>query len=268
MGESEVCPKCGWSYAPDDGDATESEPKPKAAPEESEPTEALPTPENAGGAPETISRAGWGEVVAVLAVVVVPNLLATVTSLCGVIVTWPSYWLEALNETVLCGCTIFVTLYLIGRSGETWERFGVTRPRISDFLIGFGMMVVAECGWRVLCVFLPDTGGHQNVIRPARSDTEYAMMVLMYAAVGYSEELVTRAYLITRLTVLLHSPHRAVVASALIFASMHIYQSVPGVLNSLVIGITFGVVFLMIRRVWPLAIGHALYDINVDLLTA
>jgi hypothetical protein len=75
-----------------------------------------------------------GEVGAVLAVGVVPHLFAVMYN-----AVYPSppapYWLDALYRMGMSGCIVFVTLYLIYRSGESWERFGLPRPMLWDLLM-------------------------------------------------------------------------------------------------------------------------------------
>jgi membrane protease YdiL (CAAX protease family) len=92
-------------------------------------------------------------------------------------------------------------------------------------------------------------------------------MVVKFLVAAYAEELVTRAYLITRLTGLLGSPTKAVVLAAATFASYHVYQGVGGLVDLFVFGLAFGVAYLLFGRVWPLVVGHALANVMVDLAT-
>ena len=210
-------------------------------------------------------RAVWAEVGAVLAVSVIPYLLSAL-SVSVYRAPPPPYWLDAVHRTGLDACTIFVTFYLIYRSGEPWARFGVTRPRASDLLIGLGLLVVAEALW-VLCFSrLPsDSASTGDLFPRPQLPSEYLLMVLMYWTAAFAEELVTRAYLITRLEQLLRSRGGAVVLSATLFAAYHASHGAVGVANMMALGVAYGVAFLALRRVWPLAIGHALYNIRLDL---
>ncbi|MBI3721260.1 MAG: CPBP family intramembrane metalloprotease, partial [Fimbriimonas ginsengisoli] len=90
-------------------------------------------------------------------------------------------------------------------------------------------------------------------------------MVLGHGASGFAQELVTRAYLVTRFELLLRSRAAAVLLSAALFAAYHGYQSTAAVATAMAVGVAYGVAFLLVRRVWPLAIGHALYNIRLDL---
>jgi membrane protease YdiL (CAAX protease family) len=265
MGQADVCPQCGWSYRPD----PDAPPDPDLDPDspsapDNEPESALEFPPSPG--PPVLSRrAVWAEVGAVLAVSVIPFLFGALS-----ITVYPApsapYWLDAVNRTGLVGCTIFVTLYLIYRSGEPWRYFGLTRPRLSDLLLGFALLVVAEALW-VFCISRIPTDGaaHADLLPRPRLPGDYLLMVLMYAVVGFAEELVCRAYLITRFEQLLRSRVWAVLLTAALFAAYHAYQGGVGVSYTAAFGVAYGVAFLAMRRIWPLAIGHALYNIRVEL---
>jgi len=275
MGEANACPACGWSYglepnAPPDPDLdtpfaelTLAEDEPLAV----GPGREDPTPLGLGGsaaAPALARRAVLGEVGAVLAVGIVPQLFGVVFSAVHSS-PLPPYWLDALHRMVMNGCTIFVTLYLIYRSGEPWERFGLPRPRLWDLLIGIGMFLVAQALWLFCCSLVRWEGGPTPGYafpRPQQT-ADYALMLLMYGASGFAEELVTRAYLVTRFEHLLRSRAGAVLLSASLFAAYHAYQSVAGVAYTMAFGVAYGVAFLLLRRVWPLAIGHALCNIRL-----
>jgi membrane protease YdiL (CAAX protease family) len=212
-------------------------------------------------------RAVWGEVGAVLAVGVVPYLISTTVFLALPPSPPRPYWLSALELTAVSSCIIFVTLYLIRRSGEPWGRFGLTRPRVWDVFPGLGLFLAAQLLW-LFCLELMPWDGDPPPGDPAprpRGPTDYALMVLQYGAAGFAEELVTRAYLVTRFEQLLRSRGAAVLWSSALFAAYHGYQGMVGVTSALAFGIAYGTAFLLLRRVWPLAIGHALYNIHIDL---
>ena len=176
------------------------------------------------------------------------------------------YWLDSCELTVLSACTIFVVLYLIRRGGEPLARFGVDGPKFSDVPVGIVLLFL----WILLfylriAVFpLADEPTGTRFL-PPRDRADYVLMVIKFTVAAYAEELVTRAYLITRLTGLLGSPAKAVVLAAVAFASYHAYQGVGGLVDLFIFGLAFGVAYLLFGRVWPLAIGHALSNIMVDM---
>jgi Putative prokaryotic signal transducing protein/Type II CAAX prenyl endopeptidase Rce1-like len=264
MGEAVACPSCGWSFTRaatpvSEGTASEAAPVPAGVPP--------PTPGSADPLTGAARRALWLEVGVVLAVGVVPHLVSSAAILATPVGPLP-YWLDTLQLVVLSACTAYVVLYLISRSGEPWDSFGLARPLWWDVPMGLVLVFLAAVVARLAWDLTPDLGGGvaRGYFPRARGAGEYAMMAAKYAANGFAEELVTRAYLITRLRVLLRSPAEAVVAAAVLFASYHVYQGAAGAIHALLFGLAYGGVFLLIRRVWPLALGHALYGVRAELL--
>ncbi|WP_162669482.1 CPBP family intramembrane glutamic endopeptidase [Gemmata massiliana] len=160
-----------------------------------------------------------------------------------------------------------MTLYLMSRSGESWEHFGVAPVRAIDAPFAFVILTASIFIWRLI----PDFGfpekplAHDYFPRP-RNTADHAMMVLKYGFGACAEEIVTRAYLITRLTTLLKSRGEAVFVAAILFASYHVYQGLQGFIDVFVFGVMYGVIFLGIGRVWPLVLAHALYNVRLELM--
>jgi membrane protease YdiL (CAAX protease family) len=98
-----------------------------------------------------------------------------------------------------------------------------------------------------------------------RQAAEYAAMAVREAANGFTEELVTRAYLVTRLEGLLKSSAAAVVLAAVAFASYHAHHRADGMVSCMFQGVAWGAAYLYIRRVWPFAFAHALYNVLIEL---
>ena len=211
----------------------------------------------------TRGEISW-EVAAVLAVGVVPNLVNAVVYL-GFPALRQSYWRDALSSTLMSACNIFLTLYLIHRSGEPWARFGITRPRLVDLLIAPALVVVVRFLWVPLAGTVSNADFPDDLVDVFRTPWDGALNVLRDIVGGFSEELITRAYLITRLEWLLRSRWRAVLLAAAAFSSYHAYQGLSGVVYTLLLGVVFGVAYLVLRRVWPLALAHSLHNIWNDL---
>jgi membrane protease YdiL (CAAX protease family) len=83
----------------------------------------------------------------------------------------------------------------------------------------------------------------------------------MCVAIGISEEVAMRGYLIPRFEQLLGSTWSAVGLSAAIFASYHIYQGAGPALSIFVTGLILGGVFVLTRRLWPVIVAHAITDL-------
>ncbi len=166
------------------------------------------------------------------------------------------------------------TLYLMWRSGERWSSFGITRPMwFADFLLGFALWLVCLVGWSFVGGMLPISflEYHENfasgTVQPVSPRPAFELLLLLVSscANGFAEELVMRAYLIPRFERLLRSTWKSVLLTAALFAVYHVYQGFIGFANALVVGIVFGTAYCWVRRLWPLAIAHAVGNLIVGL---
>lgn len=89
-------------------------------------------------------------------------------------------------------------------------------------------------------------------------------LALSWTTAAFGEEVLFRGFVQTRLQALMGTrPHAGVLAAAmqaLLFALGHAYQGATGMLVSGAIGLTFGLLMLRFRTVWPLVIAHGLID--------
>lgn len=231
---------------------------------EPSPPDGLADPAPTSGAPST--QALVLEVLAVLAVSVLPWLGGAVVVFAQEPARNP-YWVDAFHLTWQNFCVIFVVLYLIHRSGEGWETFGLVRPQFGDVGIALALMLAEALLWYRLASVLPDDSG-TNFGQWTRPQTSFdmALMVGQFLVGAFCEELVLRAYLITRLERLLESRLQAVLLSAVAFASYHIYQGTGGILiYHCCFGLFFGGFYVLVRRLWPFALAHALINILLTL---
>ena len=53
----------------------------------------------------------------------------------------------------------------------------------------------------------------------------------------------------------------ALLLSTALFASYHAYQGPAGALSAATLGLVYGAVFCVSRRLWPIALAHALQDV-------
>ncbi|MGH8860961.1 MAG: CPBP family intramembrane glutamic endopeptidase, partial [Jatrophihabitantaceae bacterium] len=93
-------------------------------------------------------------------------------------------------------------------------------------------------------------------------DVWYRVPYLLMSAFqnGFSEEIVVVAFMLTRLRQAGWTSERALIASALLRGSYHLYQGIGGFLGNLVMGLIFGWWFQRTGRVLPLVIAHFLLD--------
>jgi membrane protease YdiL (CAAX protease family) len=77
---------------------------------------------------------------------------------------------------------------------------------------------------------------------------------------GMLEETLVLGYLLTRLDQLGVRPWKAVLISALLRGSYHLYQGFGGFLGNAAMGLIFAVLFRRWRRITPMVIAHTLID--------
>ena len=177
---------------------------------------------------------------------------------------------HALNFVVTDIGQIALVLFIIWRSGDFLIRFGLKPFRIAPDLFG-GILICAilraayHATWWGLRTFLnhdsyfaiAHSGSSRSYIQPS-GNPEYALLAVMCLFSGFVQELVMRAYLITRLEELLESTPMALLFSTMFFIFFHGYQGTAGVIGVAVFGLILGLVFCLFRRVVPIALAHAL----------
>ncbi len=238
-----------------------------------QPTESTAKPATSPGQPvsETTGHklpprefARW-EVIAVLSIAVFPTLSLNIISYYEPPTNNSPdpipYAISALYSCCVNVCRIVPILYLIWRSGDPWTRFGLVRPRRTDLLLGVVALVLNVS----LKHFLPLW--HLAGRSPSRSlphqEADYVLMILRYGVGAFTEELIFRSYLITRLTRLLRSRGAALACSAILFGLVH--RDPAAMYSAALGGIVYGIMYLWVGRIWPVAIGHFLYNAAIDL---
>lgn len=277
LGEDESADEVESADDPDDADFQEAE---RAA-------EGVPSPrrdleELAAAGTETVTppprpsnlsdRVAWVELGVVFILLVLPSLVWSV----GEDLFGGTFWktLPASMDSEIWSIvrdvgSIAILLYLFHRSGEGLAHFGLTHVRwfgdclISILLLALSMLVVIGVS-RLYPFNVSDSPPRATPSFPATAAESVVWLVSTFVS-AFSQEFLYRAYLLTRLKWLLRSPVWALIVSAALFGSIHLYQGGPGVLRTTVLGLTHGALFLAIRRVWPFAVEHAVYNLLVQL---
>jgi membrane protease YdiL (CAAX protease family) len=181
---------------------------------------------------------------------------------------------QALGETAYYSSLLMVLVpkalflfYMMARS-DGLPAFGVSRIRPADLPKAFAVSVGA-----FLIVILPSLAaqalGVENPIlaeaeRPAGPAFPLAALAISSAmAIGYSEELFFRSYLIRRLGQAGLPPLAAAIASSLAFGSAHGIQGVLGLVLATALGGFFAWLWLRDGNIHEIALGHAIYDTAV-----
>jgi membrane protease YdiL (CAAX protease family) len=177
------------------------------------------------------------------------------------------------------GFAAAVVLAAIRLSREPWSTFGIVKPASLDIITGglvtvigvFGTSMGVDLFYDFLLSFYDKRYVHQllvaHVSRFHVDDwTGFVSLLTLAIAVGFSEELVARGYLIQRLERLLHSTGAAVVASSLLFSLFHWNRGIFSMSSALIMGMIFGIAFAWTRRLWPVVFAHAVVDLHVFLV--
>ena len=221
-------------------------------------------PKYAGVAARTNAQL-WLEVSAVLCLAYVPWLWRTIGSI-GV--TRP-----ATDRTVYGLIYLFIDalqvslplLAIIALSGDRWSLFGIVRPKWgTDVIIGcviwFGCYI---CRWYVISLLPaavlkmphpPRVAHHLG----AQGILPCALMFVICVVNSSAQELVFRGYLIPRFERLLRSTWLAVLVTAVLFGSFHLYQGVAATILITAGAVVYGAAFCVLRRLWPLCVAHTL----------
>jgi membrane protease YdiL (CAAX protease family) len=88
----------------------------------------------------------------------------------------------------------------------------------------------------------------------------YPYLLLSAFQNGFSEEIVVVAFMLTRLREAGWTWQRAIISSAVLRGSYHLYQGFGGFAGNFVMGLIFANWFRRTRRVLPLVIAHFLLD--------
>jgi membrane protease YdiL (CAAX protease family) len=180
---------------------------------------------------------------------------------------------QSLYDIVRESGRIVLVLYLIFYSADPPSRFGIKRFRIfPDFFGGIAVYLLVKLislsFWAVIG-FLEQhdliTLSHNryNPFFPPAGPGAYGILALSCLAVAFAEELIFRAYLITRFEKLFDSTGLALLFSTVIFGGINIYKGMHGFLSATLMGLIYGCFFCLFRRLWPLVLSHAIWNFMV-----
>jgi membrane protease YdiL (CAAX protease family) len=207
----------------------------------------------------------------VLLLGVVPHLFDAIASLYMDPVKRDYFIYDSLSRVVRSAGIIALIIFIISRSGESLGKFGLKPLRVlKDSALGFGIYLSARAShyfiWYSTVGALGRSAAysllHSNPSQFATPTGHYSISLAAAAALanGLAEEIVCRAYLITRFEQLFGSTLKALVISTLLFSSYHIYQGLGGFISVTMAGLVYGGFFCWTRRLWPVASGHAIQD--------
>jgi membrane protease YdiL (CAAX protease family) len=176
-------------------------------------------------------------------------------------------WLDlALQLTSIAAGLVPVLLaaHLLTRSGESLRTLGLDagQPR-KDLLRG--MLLAAVVGGTGLAFYLAAHASGANLVVVAEDLPavwwRIPVLVLSAAQNAILEEVLVAGYLLHRLRQLGWSDNRALLVSALLRGSYHLYQGFGGFAGNVAMGLVFGRLYQRWGRVTPLVVAHTLIDV-------
>ena len=163
-----------------------------------------------------------------------------------------------------------LVLYLVDLRGERGVVFGtplgITKQMVLAVAITAGLYALAGAVASVADLVPWIT---RPTIVPWRVPTEFRQRLSFVAAmlaIGVTEEVLFRAYLMRRLQQLGLQSWRAVAVSALLFAAGHLYQGPTAFAFAALAGVALGLVWLRAPSIGAFAAGHAMYNTVVVLM--
>lgn len=191
------------------------------------------------------------------------NSVATVVS--GQATSYP--WLDVLDDLadILHGTAPpLLALVLLARTpGGAGFGVGFDARRLRATLTqGIGFFALIGLPGLGLVYLAHRLGANASLQVVSFPDVWYRIPYLLLSAAqnGLAEEVVVVAYMLTRLRQIGWSKERALLASALLRGSYHLYQGFGAFVGNAVMGLIFGWWFQRSRRVLPLVIAHFLLD--------
>jgi membrane protease YdiL (CAAX protease family) len=158
---------------------------------------------------------------------------------------------------------VALVFYLLARSGESPSDMGLDASQPGRDA-AWGALIAAVIGGTGLALYL--TAFHLGISLTVVPENLPAVwwripiLILNAAQDGILEEVLVIGYLLRRLDQLGWTPWRAIVFSALLRGSYHLYQGFGGFLGNAVMGVIFGYLYRRWGRVTPLIVAHTLID--------
>ena len=178
----------------------------------------------------------------------------------------PNHWLDLVLQLVGIAealTPVALVFYLITVSGEPLSVLGLdARQPVRDTLRGAALAAVIGGTGLGLYLAAFHAGISLNVVPESLPAVWWRIPVLVLSAAhdGILEEILVIGYLLHRLDQLGWTPWKAIVFSAVLRGSYHLYQGLGGFLGNAAMGLIFGVLYRRWGRVTPMIIAHALID--------
>ena len=168
-----------------------------------------------------------------------------------------------LTNITLALAPVLLVFYLLARAGEGPSSIGVDiRQPGRDLARGAGLAALIGGSGLGLYLIAYHIGVELNVVAENLPAVWWRIPILLLSAFQNAtvEEVIVVGYLLSRLDKLGVRPGRAILISAVIRGSYHLYQGVGAFVGNAVMGLIFGFLYRRWGRVTPLIIAHFLID--------
>jgi len=160
---------------------------------------------------------------------------------------------------------VVLVAHFLLREGAGLRVIGFDRTRpLPD--LGRGALIAAVIGSTGIAFYLASRafGVNLTVVPEALPDVWWKYPVLIMSAIQNAvlEEVIVVGYLLRRLGQLGWTPGTALVASAVLRGSYHLYQGIGGFIGNMAMGVVFAYLYRRWGRVGPLVVAHSLLDIG------
>jgi membrane protease YdiL (CAAX protease family) len=178
----------------------------------------------------------------------------------------PNPWLDLVLQLVGIAealTPVVLVFYLLARSGESPADMGLDASQpVTD--LARGTVLAAVVGGAGLGLYLTafHLGISATVVPESLPAVWWRIPVLILSAAhdGILEEVLVIGYLLRRLDQLGWTPWKALVFSAILRGSYHLYQGFGAFGGNAAMGVIFGLLYRRWGRVTPLIIAHTLID--------
>jgi membrane protease YdiL (CAAX protease family) len=214
---------------------------------------------------ETRRPPRWHYLIDIILLVAVTFFLDAVL---GALISAPINWdkgfvLDAIGKMLLVG----VAWGLIRLRGERLADIGLKRPAswMGTFTIGVGFAAII-----FIAIYVSEKAGFRRDLskfREVQGNLELTLFGVFYAFIGagFYEEFMFRGFLMQGLAMLFGGSRSAWIVACLVqgalFGLAHAYQNPLGIAITGTLGILMGLIVLASgRNLWPVIIGHGLFD--------
>src|SRR6266496_1449255 len=179
-------------------------------------------------------------------------------------INWESgFVFDAIGKMLLVG----VAWGLIRLRGETLADIGLKRPAswVRTFMIGVGFAAIV-----FIAIYFSEKAGFRRDLskfKDVQGNLELAALGVVYASVGagFYEEFMFRGFLMHGLAMLFGASRTAWIVACVVqgalFGAAHAYQNPLGIAITGTLGVLMGLLVLASgRNLWPVIIGHGLFD--------